>query len=225
MYATVIRYDRVKDCCRLKLCVFVCACVCVCVLAIEMAQGEVGERFVRASAERPRYARVASGTVRLESRGDGSFWYWCLCSEAGTHALASGRGQGVDETVTLAALQPLCSRAAVCARFRVRSIKAVFTDHVTRRGFKVYEYTVPDYVFFDHLKYPPNAAFCTPDVDHCLGSGVLNISVCKQGTARRKHAHHVCASLQLIWRRVPAGSTCVAFPPNALSFWAAWPCG
>nr|XP_057914231.1 lysosome membrane protein 2c [Doryrhamphus excisus] len=61
-----------------------------------------------------------------------------------------------------------------------RSLYAVYEEDVTVKGIPGYRFSPPSEVFANKTVNPVNAGFCIPS-DNCLGSGVLNVSVCKQG--------------------------------------------
>nr|XP_043868769.1 lysosome membrane protein 2c [Solea senegalensis] len=61
-----------------------------------------------------------------------------------------------------------------------RSLYALYEDDVTVKGISAYRFVPPSEVFANMTVNPANAGFCVP-AGKCLGSGVLNVSVCKQG--------------------------------------------
>ncbi|XP_070552269.1 lysosome membrane protein 2-like [Ptychodera flava] len=62
-----------------------------------------------------------------------------------------------------------------------RSIFGEYEKDVHYEGIRLVRFTGPSYIFANGTEYPPNAGFCTPDIDHCLPGGLLNVSVCQQG--------------------------------------------
>ncbi|KAM4527640.1 lysosome membrane protein 2c [Odontesthes bonariensis] len=61
-----------------------------------------------------------------------------------------------------------------------RSLYALYEDDVTVRGIPGYRFVPPSEVFANRTVNPANAGFCVP-AGNCLGSGLLNVSACKQG--------------------------------------------
>ncbi|XP_017266073.1 lysosome membrane protein 2c [Kryptolebias marmoratus] len=61
-----------------------------------------------------------------------------------------------------------------------RSLYALYTEDVTVRGVPGYRFVPPYEVFANLTVNPSNAGFCVPP-GNCLGSGLLNVSACKQG--------------------------------------------
>ncbi|TDH01972.1 hypothetical protein EPR50_G00168370 [Perca flavescens] len=61
-----------------------------------------------------------------------------------------------------------------------RSLYALYEEDVTVKGIPGYLFSPPSKVFANHTVNPANAGFCVP-TGNCLGSGVLNVSLCKQG--------------------------------------------
>ena len=56
----------------------------------------------------------------------------------------------------------------------------IFKKEIDHKGLKLYRFGLsPDLLGSAEL-YPENEDFCTPP-GNCLGSGVLNISVCSRG--------------------------------------------
>ncbi|KAI9524716.1 hypothetical protein NQZ68_016725 [Dissostichus eleginoides] len=61
-----------------------------------------------------------------------------------------------------------------------RSLYALYEEDVTVKGIPGYRFSPPSEVFANNTVNPANAGFCVP-AGNCLGSGVLNVSLCKQG--------------------------------------------
>ncbi|KAM9337966.1 lysosome membrane protein 2c [Symphorus nematophorus] len=61
-----------------------------------------------------------------------------------------------------------------------RSLYALYEEDVTVKGIPGYRFSPPSKVFANLTVNPANAGFCVP-AGNCLGSGVLNVSACKQG--------------------------------------------
>ncbi|XP_034048053.1 lysosome membrane protein 2c [Thalassophryne amazonica] len=61
-----------------------------------------------------------------------------------------------------------------------RSLYTLYEEDVTVKGIPGYRFTPPSKVFANLTVNPDNAGFCVP-AGNCMGSGLLNVSVCKQG--------------------------------------------
>ncbi|XP_029024819.1 lysosome membrane protein 2c [Betta splendens] len=61
-----------------------------------------------------------------------------------------------------------------------RSLYAQYEGDVTVKGIPGYRFVPPSKVFANATVNPANEGFCVP-AGNCLGSGVLNVSTCKQG--------------------------------------------
>ncbi|XP_045923056.1 lysosome membrane protein 2c [Micropterus dolomieu] len=61
-----------------------------------------------------------------------------------------------------------------------RSLYAKYEEDVTVKGIPGYRFSPPSKVFANMTVNPANAGFCVP-AGNCLGSGLLNVSTCKQG--------------------------------------------
>lgn len=75
----------------------------------------------------------------------------------------------------------------MCADFALfcsRSLYATFEKEVHVKGIPAYRFVPPKEVFANITVNPANAGFCVP-AGNCLGSGLLNVSVCKQGRSLR----------------------------------------
>ena len=62
-----------------------------------------------------------------------------------------------------------------------RSIIVKYEKETWTRGIKTWMFSAPPYSMLNGTAYPPNAGFCLPDIDHCLPSGLLNVSKCQLG--------------------------------------------
>ncbi|KAK3762026.1 hypothetical protein RRG08_013997 [Elysia crispata] len=69
-----------------------------------------------------------------------------------------------------------------------RTLRLVFNHTTTVHGIDGLHFQVPYEEFASAKDYPDNAGFCTPDVDHCLRSGAINMSDLYYGSP-------VCVSL------------------------------
>lgn len=58
-----------------------------------------------------------------------------------------------------------------------RSLYAIYEEDVVVRGIPAYRFSPPREVFANTTA---NAGFCVP-LGNCPGSGLLNVSMCKQG--------------------------------------------
>ncbi|KAL4617315.1 lysosome membrane protein 2-like [Arapaima gigas] len=61
-----------------------------------------------------------------------------------------------------------------------RSLYALFEKEVNVLGVPAYRFVPPREVFANATENPANEGFCVP-AGNCLGSGLLNVSLCKQG--------------------------------------------
>lgn len=61
-----------------------------------------------------------------------------------------------------------------------RSLYAVYESDVSVRGVPGFRFVPPSEVFANVTINPDNVGFCVPN-NTCLGSGLLNVSVCKEG--------------------------------------------
>ncbi|KAK9398629.1 lysosome membrane protein 2 [Crotalus adamanteus] len=61
-----------------------------------------------------------------------------------------------------------------------RSIYLNFEKELTILGIPTYRFTLPLKIFANVSVNPDNAGFCVP-AGHCMGSGILNVTACKQG--------------------------------------------
>lgn len=61
-----------------------------------------------------------------------------------------------------------------------RSLYVTYQKPVDLDGIHLYRYTCPPSVLADHETNPDNACYCT-NTTGCLGTGVIDISACKQG--------------------------------------------
>ncbi|XP_064415859.1 lysosome membrane protein 2c isoform X3 [Latimeria chalumnae] len=63
-----------------------------------------------------------------------------------------------------------------------RSLYATFDSNIDVKGISAFRFVPPPDVFANATLNPANDGFCVP-AGNCLGSGVLNVSVCKQAGA------------------------------------------
>lgn len=88
----------------------------------------------------------------------------------------------ISTSVSLSALQDLFVPAKINQHLALfpRSLYALYDEDVTVKGIPGYRFSPPNKVFANMSVNPANAGFCVP-AGNCLGSGVLNVSSCKQG--------------------------------------------
>ncbi|XP_027880667.1 lysosome membrane protein 2c [Xiphophorus couchianus] len=82
-----------------------------------------------------------------------------------------------------ASFHPIISKNEVLHMFSsdlCRSLYAIYTNDVTVKNIPGYRFVPPFEVFANMTVNPANAGFCVPS-GNCLGSGLLNVSMCKQG--------------------------------------------
>ncbi|XP_074849876.1 lysosome membrane protein 2 isoform X2 [Carettochelys insculpta] len=81
------------------------------------------------------------------------------------------------------AFHPLISKDETIYLFSsdfCRSLYVTFDSFVTVSGIPAYRFVPPPKVFANSSVNPDNAGFCVP-AGNCHGSGILNVSMCKQG--------------------------------------------
>ncbi|XP_078400339.1 lysosome membrane protein 2c isoform X1 [Cetorhinus maximus] len=61
-----------------------------------------------------------------------------------------------------------------------RSLYATFEQELKVKGIPVFRFVLPSEISANATVNPGNAGFCVP-AGNCLGSGVLNVSICRQG--------------------------------------------
>lgn len=71
----------------------------------------------------------------------------------------------------------------VLLSFSLRSIHLSYVKDVEVKGIHAYRFAPPNDVLMNPKDNPTNAGFCVPAGD-CLGTGVLKVSVCRDGTTR-----------------------------------------
>ncbi|XP_029016129.1 lysosome membrane protein 2a isoform X2 [Betta splendens] len=82
-----------------------------------------------------------------------------------------------------AVFHPLINRNELLYIFAAdlcRSIHLAYVDDVEVKGIQAYRFAPPSDVLMSPTDNPTNAGFCVPAGD-CLGTGVLKVSVCRQG--------------------------------------------
>ena len=63
-----------------------------------------------------------------------------------------------------------------------RSIHLAYVEDVEVKGIQAYRFAPPNDVLMSPKDNPTNEGFCVPKGD-CLGTGVLKVSVCREGTS------------------------------------------
>lgn len=63
---------------------------------------------------------------------------------------------------------------------RLRSIHLAYVEDVEVKGIQAYRFAPPSDVLMNPKENPTNEGFCVPAGD-CLGTGVLKVSVCREG--------------------------------------------
>ena len=65
--------------------------------------------------------------------------------------------------------------------YSCRSIPFKYELKTRTQDIPTWKFSVPAYSMLNGTAYPPNAGFCLPDINHCLPSGLLNVSKCQYG--------------------------------------------
>lgn len=84
--------------------------------------------------------------------------------------------------MTRAAGLGACCSLALLALLPCRSLFLVYDSSGAVAGVPTFRFVPSSMVFANTSVNPANAGFCVP-AGNCPGTGVLNVSVCKQGTA------------------------------------------
>ncbi|GFS12079.1 scavenger receptor class B member 1 [Elysia marginata] len=92
----------------------------------------------------------------------------------------ANRIEGSDSSVQPPPLQPNKNLTFFDAHLQ-RTLNLVYRGPVQVCGVDAFRYVVPFSDFANAEDNPDNAGFCTPDVNHCLPSGALNLSVTSRG--------------------------------------------
>lgn len=82
-----------------------------------------------------------------------------------------------------AVFHPLINRSELLYIFAAdlcRSIHLAYVEDVEVKGIQAYRFAPPNDVLMSPKNNPTNAGFCVPAGD-CLGTGVLKVSVCREG--------------------------------------------
>lgn len=66
----------------------------------------------------------------------------------------------------------------------IRSIHLAYVNDVEVKGIQAYRFAPPNDVLMSPKENPTNEGFCVPAGD-CLGTGVLKVSVCREGERGR----------------------------------------
>lgn len=67
-----------------------------------------------------------------------------------------------------------------CLLAHLRSIHLAYVEDVEVKGIQAYRFAPPNDVLMSPKNNPANEGFCVPAGD-CLGTGVLKVSVCREG--------------------------------------------
>lgn len=67
-----------------------------------------------------------------------------------------------------------------CFFCHFRSIHLAYVEDVEVKGIQAYRFAPPSDVLMSPKENPTNEGFCVPAGD-CLGTGVLKVSVCREG--------------------------------------------
>lgn len=81
-----------------------------------------------------------------------------------------------------------------------RSLYALYEGDVTVKRIPGYRFSPPSEVFANMTVNPANAGFCVP-AGNCLGSGVLNVSACKQGEKSIKQLFCMRKTIRMFLRK------------------------
>lgn len=85
------------------------------------------------------------------------------------------------------------SRHWACFSF-LRSIHLAYVEDVEVKGIQAYRFAPPSDVLMNPKDNPTNAGFCVPAGD-CLGTGVLKVSVCREGMGLPRSPPQLAQSL------------------------------
>lgn len=104
----------------------------------------------------------------------------CVFADQSVVGLQPGASAGARVRLGLALLQPDRPGPALLPR---RSLFLVYDSSGAVAGVPTFRFVPSSMVFANTSVNPANAGFCVP-AGNCPGTGVLNVSVCKQGMAQ-----------------------------------------
>lgn len=78
-----------------------------------------------------------------------------------------------------------------CLFVHLRSIHLAYVKDVEVKGIQAYRFAPPSDVLMSPKDNPTNEGFCVPAGD-CLGTGVLKVSVCREGEFMLKFSPTPC---------------------------------
>ncbi|XP_074651843.1 platelet glycoprotein 4-like [Tubulanus polymorphus] len=108
---------------------------------------------------------------RYNGQSELSFWRTPYCNRIQGSTDGTMWHPFIDESETL-----YIFNSGVCRSFYIK-----FDSRVQLKGVDLLRFVQPASVYANATINPDNIGFCMPDDGHCLDSGVLNVSHCRQG--------------------------------------------